>query len=88
MIRLALTAALTLWATLAATLASAEIDVKEVTSPGGIDAWLVEAHEIPMVALEIRIRGGANLDLPGKRGATNLMVALLEEGSGDMDAQA
>ena len=84
MIRLALATLLTLWATLSA----AEVEIEEVTSPGGIDAWLVEAREIPFVALEVRIRGGANLDLPGKRGATNLMVALLEEGAGDMDAQA
>ena len=84
MIRFAFAAATTLWASVAV----AEIDIQEFTSPGGIEAWLVEAHEIPMVALEIRLRGGANLDLPGKRGATNLMVALLEEGSGEMDAQA
>lgn len=67
--------------------AKAEIEVQEITSPGGIDAWLVEAHEIPFVALEIRFAGGANLDRTGKRGAVNLMTALLEEGSGDMTAQ-
>jgi len=68
--------------------ARAEVDIVEVTSPGGIDAWLVEEHSIPFVALEIRIRGGAALDDPAKRGATNLMVALLEEGAADMDARA
>ena len=31
--------------------------------------------------------GGTSLDLPGKRGAVNLMTALLEEGAGDLDAQ-
>lgn len=72
---------------LCGTLVSADVDIQEVTSPGGINAWLVEAHDIPFTSLEIRIRGGASLDLPGKRGATNLMVALLEEGSGDLDAQ-
>lgn len=66
----------------------AEIAIQEVTSPGGIDAWLVESHEIPFLALEIRIRGGTNLDDPARRGATNLMMALIEEGAGDMDAQA
>lgn len=68
--------------------ASAEVRVEKVTSPGGITAWLVEAHGIPFTALEIRFRGGASLDAPGKRGAVNLMSALLEEGAGDMDAQA
>jgi len=78
-------------AVLAATLAGpawAEVDIKEVTSPGGIKAWLVEEPSIPFMALEIRFEGGASLDAPGKRGATNLMMALLEEGAGDMDARA
>ena len=57
-------------------------------SPGGLTAWLVEEHSIPFVALELRFRGGASLDAPGKRGAINLMTGLLEEGAGDMDARA
>ncbi len=80
--------ALTLWVAFTASAAIAAVDIKEVTSPGGIDAWLVEEPSIPFTALEIRIRGGASLDEPGKRGATNLMMALIEEGAGDMDAQA
>ena len=67
--------------------AQAEIDIKQVTTEGGINAWVVEEPSIPFVALEIRFRGSAGLDLPGKRGATNLMTALLEEGAGDMNAQ-
>ena len=67
--------------------AAADIDIKEVTSPGGITAWLVEDHSIPFAALELRFRGGTSLDAPGKRGATHLMTGLLEEGSGDMPAQ-
>lgn len=72
---------------LVTTTAQAEIDIKQVTSPGGINAWVVEEPAIPFIALEIRFRGSSSLDLPGKRGATNLMAALLEEGSGDMNAQ-
>lgn len=66
----------------------AAVDIKEVTSESGLTAWLVEDHSIPFVALEIRFRGGASLDAPGKRGAINLMTGLLEEGAGDMDARA
>ena len=66
----------------------AAVEIQEVTSPGGIDAWLVEEHSIPFVALEIRFRGGASLDAEGKRGAINLMTGLLEEGAGDRDARA
>lgn len=84
MLRLALALVLTL----TAIPARAEVTIEEVVSPGGIRAWLVQEPSIPFAALEIRIRGGANLDLPGKRGAINLMVALLEEGAADMDARA
>jgi zinc protease len=68
--------------------AQAEIGIRTVTSPGGIKAWLVEDHNIPFTALEIRFRGGTSLDQPGKRGAVNLMAALIEEGTGDLDSQA
>ena len=68
--------------------AQAEMKIQEVTSPGGINAWLVEEHCIPFTALEIRFRGGTSLDAPEKRGAVNLMTALIEEGAGDMDSRA
>lgn len=66
----------------------AEVNIQSVTSPGGLTAWLVEEPSIPFVALEIRFRGGASLDPADKRGVTNLMTGLLEEGAGDMDARA
>lgn len=65
----------------------AEIAIQEVTSPGGIKAWLVEDHGIPFTALELGFKGGTSLDRPGKRGAVNLMTALIEEGSGNLDSQ-
>jgi len=65
----------------------ADVAIKEVVSPGGITAWLVEDHTIPFTALEIRFRGGASVEPSEKRGATNLMTALLEEGAGDLDAR-
>ena len=66
----------------------AAVDIQTVTSPGGITAWLVQEEKLPFTALEIRFRGGSSLDPAGKEGAVNLMTALIEEGSGDMDAQA
>lgn len=84
LMRAVLAVTLALWAAVA----RAEVEIQEVTSRGGISAWLVEEHSIPFVALEIRVMGGAGLDAPDRRGAANLMVALLEEGSGEMDARA
>lgn len=68
--------------------AQAEMQIKEVVSPGGITAWLVEDHNIPFTALEIQFRGGTSLDAADKRGAVNLMTALIEEGAGEMDSRA
>jgi zinc protease len=67
--------------------ALAAVEIQQVTSPGGINAWLVEEHSIPFTALEIRFKGGSALDAPGKRGAINLMTGLLEEGAGDLDSR-
>ncbi|PYG30504.1 M16 family metallopeptidase [Pelagimonas varians] len=68
--------------------AQAATNIQEVETPNGFKAWLVEEPSIPFVALELRFQGGASLDAEGKRGASNLMVSLLEEGAGDMDARA
>lgn len=63
----------------------AEVPIQQVTSKGGLRAWLVEEHGIPFTALQIRFGGGTSLD--AKRGAVNLMTALIEEGAGDLDSQ-
>ena len=68
--------------------ARAAVEIQEVTSPGGITAWLVEEPSIPFVAMDIRFKGGSSLDPEGKRGATYMMMGLLEEGAGDLDARA
>jgi len=68
--------------------ARAAVEIQEVTSPGGIIAWLVEEPSIPFVAMDIRFKGGSSLDPEGKRGATYMMMGLLEEGAGDRDARA
>ncbi|MCF3974203.1 M16 family metallopeptidase [Paracoccus salsus] len=64
------------------------IQIQQVVSPGGIEAWLVEDHSIPFTALSLDFKGGASLEAPGKRGAINLMAGTLEEGAGKLDATA
>ncbi|TVR45599.1 MAG: insulinase family protein [Rhodobacteraceae bacterium] len=65
----------------------AEVDITPVTSPSGLEAWLVEERSIPFVALELVFEGGATLDEDDTAGAVNMMAALLSEGAGDLDAQ-
>jgi zinc protease len=68
--------------------ARAAIEITEVTSPGGITAWLYADDTIPILTIEASLRGGASLDPDGKEGVVRLMTALLEEGAGDLDATA
>ena len=75
-------------ALLIAPLAHASEDrIQRVISPGGIEAWLVEEHAIPMVAVELMFPGGARVDAEGQEGAAYLTAGLIEEGAGDMDSQ-
>jgi zinc protease len=57
-------------------------------SPAGIEIWHVEDDTVPVVSLEFAFLGGASQDPDGKPGLTNMMVSLLDEGAGDLTAQA
>lgn len=72
---------------LIATPLRAEVEITPVTSPGGLEAWLVEERAIPFIAVELIFEGGATLDPEGDLGAVSLMTALLNEGAGALDAQ-
>jgi len=60
------------------------MDIKVVTSPGGLKAWLVEAHENPLLALKFSFEGGNSQDPQGKDGVANFLTAMLDEGAGDI----
>ncbi|MDP1838017.1 MAG: pitrilysin family protein [Reyranella sp.] len=82
------------WAILAVVLAlmpaagAQAIDIKEVTTPLGIKAWLVEDKSAPVVALSFSFAGGTASDPDGQLGVTSLMATLLTDGAGPLDAQA
>lgn len=62
--------------------------VVEVTSPGGIKAWLVEDHKLPLISAQFAFRGGVERDPSDKQGLAVLSMGLLSEGAGPYDAQA
>ena len=64
------------------------IDIKEVTTPLGIKAWLVEDKSTLVVALSFSFAGGTASDPAGQSGVTDLMSTLLTDGAGSLDAQA
>jgi zinc protease len=63
------------------------IEAQRVVSPGGIEAWLVEDHSIPVIALSVGFRGGSSLDPVGKEGLANMVSGLLDEGAAERDSQ-
>jgi zinc protease len=64
------------------------VTIDRVVSPGGIEAWLVQDHSLPIVTLELSFRGGAATDPAGKSGLATMTTALLDEGAGALDSQA
>jgi zinc protease len=64
------------------------VEVQRVVSPGGIEAWLVEDHTNPIIALELAFRGGAALDPEGKAGLAYMASSTIDEGAGPLDSQA
>lgn len=73
---------------LLAALPAGAVTVEKVTSPGGIEAWLVQDHANPTIALEAGFRGGAAHDPAGKSGLATMVAALLDEGAGPYSSQA
>ncbi len=76
-----------LWAAGAGGARAGTIDVQVVGSPGGITAWLVEDHSMPLIAVGVGFHGGSSVDPPARQGLARFVSALLDEGAGDLDSQ-
>ena len=70
-----------LWAFMAAAHA---FTIQEVTSPGGIKAWLVEEKAIPLLAMNFSFRSGSAEDPAGKEGVSEFLTGMMDEGAGDV----
>jgi zinc protease len=62
--------------------------IERVVSPGGIEAWLVEGHTNPLIAIRFAFRGGASQDDQGKEGLAYFVSAMMDEGAGELNAIA
>jgi zinc protease len=69
-------------------LSAQAVEVQRVISPGGIEAWLIEDHANPILAVSLSWRGGAALDPELRPGLSHMTAALLDEGAGSYDSQA
>jgi zinc protease len=62
--------------------------IERVTTPLGIEVWLVREPSIPMLAVQASWRGGSSSDPAGLEGRAGLAMGLLTEGAGDLEAEA
>ena len=61
---------------------------QSTTLANGLKLILVPRHDIPLVAFNLLLRGGALLDPPGRSGTAALAADLLTHGAGARDARA
>lgn len=86
--RIHLLAALAALALLVLALPARAIDIQEVRGESGVTAWLVEDYTLPMVTLRFSFEGGSTQDPDGREGLAQLVTSLMDEGAGDLDADA
>ena len=68
--------------------AAGAVDIRTITTPLGIKAWLVQDKSAPAVSLSFSFGAGTATEPEGQSGVTSLMAALLTDGAGPLDAQA
>jgi zinc protease len=64
------------------------VDIRSVTSPKGIVAWLVHDPAVPVISMSFAFDAGAAHDPAGKEGRAQMTASLLDEGAGELDSQA
>jgi zinc protease len=52
----------------------------------GLNVWIVEAHKVPLVQVNLLIQAGSGDDPAGKFGIASLTAAMLDEGAGSRSA--
>jgi len=52
------------------------------TLSNGLEVWLVETHEVPLVQVNLVVQAGSGDDPAGKFGTASLTAAMLDEGAG------
>jgi zinc protease len=88
MIRLTAVMAFAALALLAGGPAASAMNIEKITSPSGIEAWLVREQTVQLVTLSYAFNGGSSQDDPEKIGTANITADMLDEGAGHLDSNA
>jgi len=60
--------------------------IQRATLSNGLSVLLMEKHQVPVVEVNLVVRGGSVLDPDGKVGLASMTADMMDEGAGDRDA--
>lgn len=60
--------------------------IQKRTLSNGLAVWIVEAHKVPLVQVNLLVHAGSGDDPAGKFGVASLTAAMLDEGAGSRSA--
>jgi predicted Zn-dependent peptidase len=60
--------------------------IQKTALSNGLPVWIIEQHRVPMVQVNVILRGGSSLDRSGRYGLASLVSGMLDEGAGSRSA--
>jgi zinc protease len=60
--------------------------IQKGTLANGVPIWVIEQHRVPLVQVNVILRGGSSLDRAGRYGMASLVAGMLDEGAGTRSA--
>ncbi len=66
--------------------AQAAAKIQAITTPKGLQAWLLQTNNLPMLSVELSFRAGSVFEPAGKEGLAQFTASLLDEGAGPYSA--
>jgi predicted Zn-dependent peptidase len=60
--------------------------IQKTTLASGVPVWIIEQHRVPLVQVNVILRGGSGLDRAGRYGMASLVADMLDEGAGTRSA--
>ncbi len=61
-------------------------EIQKRALSNGLQVWIVEQHEVPVVQVSLVVRAGGNADPASKPGLASMTAAMLDEGAGQRSA--
>src|SRR5688572_14527144 len=70
------------------TLSTSPAFAKVLVSSRGVEAWHVESHVVPLIAVAFTFEGGSAQDPAHRPGVAQMLSRLLDEGAGELNSDA